>query len=370
VHATGVMFGGRYLLGDLIGRGGGADVYRAEDIESQEPVAVKVLRVATPDDMRRFAVEAQTLGRLDHPAIVRLRDEGTQDGVPYLVLDLVDGEPLSECLARGPLPDRDVARIGAVLAGALAHAHALGVVHRDVKPGNVLIEPSGDVHLTDFGIARLTDRTAITATGLVIGTAAYLAPEQVKGEAVGPATDIYPLGLVLIEALSGERAFTGSPSEAALARLRHAPVIPPDTSPALAATLMSMTAEDPAMRPSAGVVAETLADCARPGERDATAVLPVMAAPAAAAAPVAPVATRHRRAGLVAAAVLVFVLLLGWLSANTGSLPADAVTSTTTTAVAAPTTAPPATEVPVTQAQAPAPAPPSHKGKHGKGDGG
>jgi serine/threonine protein kinase len=281
VQATGTTLGDRYLLGDLIGCGGGADVYRADDLDRAEAVAVKVLRAVAPEDLRRFDVEAETLERLNHPAIVRLRDQGDDDGTPYLVLDLVDGEALSSRLERGPLSEEEVAGMGAVLAEALAHAHALGVIHRDVKPGNVLLDGYGNTHITDFGIARLTDRTSITATGLVIGTAAYLAPEQVKGEAVGPATDVYALGLVLLEALTGERAYTGTPSEAALARLRHAPVVPPQTSPALAAALMSMTAEDPARRPTAAEVSRALAGSVRSDVRDATTVLPVMATPTA-----------------------------------------------------------------------------------------
>ena len=122
--ATETVLGGRYRLGPIIGRGGGADVFRADDLHTDRPVAVKVLRAASPDDLRRFELEAETLERFDHPAIVRLCDRGEQDGVPYLVLDLIDGEPLSAVLLRGSLPEADVAHMGAVLAGdMLAHAH-------------------------------------------------------------------------------------------------------------------------------------------------------------------------------------------------------------------------------------------------------
>ena len=228
--ATETVLGGRYRLGPIIGRGGGADVFQADDLDTGRPVAIKVLRAVSPDDLHRFEQEGQTLARLDHPAIVRMCGGGDHDGVPYLVLDLIDGEPLSAVLLRGPLAEADVVRIGAVLADALAHAHEIGVVHRDVKPGNVLFDRSGDVHLTDFGIARLTDVTAITATGFVIGTAAYLAPEQVTGDGATPASDVYALGLVLLEALTGERAYDGSASEAALARLHRAPEVPSTAS--------------------------------------------------------------------------------------------------------------------------------------------
>ena len=152
--ATETVLGGRYRLGPVIGQGGSADVFRADDLATGRLVAVKVLRAATPTDLRRFELEAETLSSLDHAAIVRMCDDGDHDGVPYLVLDLIDGEPLSAVLLRGPLSEDEVARVGAVLADALAHAHALGVVHRDVKPGNVLFDRDGGVHLTDFGIAR------------------------------------------------------------------------------------------------------------------------------------------------------------------------------------------------------------------------
>ena len=233
--ATETTVGDRYRLGPLLGRGGGADVFQADDLTTGRPVAVKVLRGASATDLRRFEYEAETLRRLDHPAIVRMCDDGEHEGVPYLVLDLVDGESLATRLENGPLPDDEARAMGARLAGALAYAHSLGVVHRDVKPGNVLFDEAGAAHLTDFGIARLTDMTAITSTGFVIGTAAYLSPEQVTGSVATPASDVYALGLVILEALTGERAYPGAPSEAALARLQRSPeipaAVPPDRRP-------------------------------------------------------------------------------------------------------------------------------------------
>jgi serine/threonine protein kinase len=227
----------------------------------------------------------------------------------------------------------------------LAHAHALGVVHRDVKPGNVLFDRDGNVHLTDFGIARLTDTTAITATGLVIGTAAYLSPEQVMGDGAGPHSDIYALGLVLLEALTGERAFAGSPSEAALARLHRAPDIPPTATESLGPLLGAMTAYDPALRPTAAGVAESLSVGAKDAPMDATAVLPVAsdvtatvpvstaaASAPARAAPTRPFDRRRLRAPLIAVAVLALLWLLGSAFGGGGSgvdAPATAATSTT-----------------------------------------
>ncbi|MEY2430600.1 MAG: eukaryotic-like serine/threonine-protein kinase [Acidimicrobiaceae bacterium] len=358
--ATDTVLGGRYRLGPIIGRGGGADVFRADDLKTMRQVAVKVLRAATADDLRRFALEAETLSRLDHPAIVRMCDQGEHEGVPYLVLDLIDGEPLSAVLLRGSLPEADVAHIGAVLADALAHAHAFGVVHRDVKPGNVLFDCDGRVHLTDFGIARLTDVTAITATGSVIGTAAYLSPEQVTGDGAGPHSDIYALGLVLLETLTGERAFAGSPSEAALARLHRSPEIPHTATGSFAALLGAMTASDPAMRPTAAGVAESLSLGASDAPVDPTAVLPVAsdvtaAVPVYAAATPAPSAPApfdggRLRAPLIIAAVLALLLLLSSAFGDGGGLdvPATAATSTTTATTAPPTTAAPQTVPPTT----------------------
>ena len=362
--ATATLVGDRYQLGPIIGRGGGADVFQAEDTHTGRPVAVKVLRSATTEDLHRFDVEAETLSRLDHPAIVRMCDRGEHDGVPYLVLDLIEGEPLSVVLRRGPLDEADVIRIGAVLADALAHAHALGVVHRDVKPSNVLFDDVGDVHLTDFGIARLTDVSAITSSGLVIGAAAYLSPEQVQGEGASPASDVYALGLVLIEALTGSPAFTGTASEAALARLDRAPEVPETASPALALLLTAMTASEPSARPAASEVVDTLG-------ADRTTVLPV-AADITEAIPIEPVVLaapdRRRPVALIVIAGVVLLFAFGLLSGANGSSPWSVSTAATATTVPPPTTpvttAPPPTTAAPPVSVAPEPAP-KHKGKKG-----
>jgi serine/threonine protein kinase len=362
VLATATLVGDRYLLGPVIGRGGGADVFRAEDTRTHRPVAVKVLRSATTDDLRRFEREAKTLSRLDHPAIVRMCDRGDHDGVPYLVLDLIEGEPLSDVVRRGPLPEDDVVRIGGVLAGALAHAHALDVVHRDVKPGNVLFDESGNVHLTDFGIARLTDVSAITSSGLVIGTAAYLAPEQVRGEGARPASDVYALGLVLIEALTGSPAFTGTASEAALARLHRPPEVPETASSSLALLLAAMTASELEARPTAAAAAEALIP-------DRTTVLPVAAdvTEAIAVEPVVLAPAPHRRPPLpvLVLAGLVLLFLLGWLSGGNHILRAG----TSTPAPPPPTTPVTVTPPPTTAAVSPDTVPPEPAPKHGKKQG-
>ena len=168
--------------------------------------------------------------RLHHPGLVTLHDSGTEpgpDGRTYVVTDLVDGPTLATRMQRGPLSVREIRKLAAALAAALAHVHEGGFVHRDVKPANILLDHGREPRLADFGIARALDGTVATATGAVAGTAAYLAPEQVRGETVGPAADVYALGLVLIEARTGQREYPGAMVESATARLYRRPVVPP-----------------------------------------------------------------------------------------------------------------------------------------------
>jgi len=255
------VLGDRYELNEVIGRGGMADVYRATDRVLDRQVAVKLLRDVSSDasERLRFTAEARTLARLSHPALVTVLDAGTEVEQPFLVLELIDGPSLADSLT-GPMPAERVAAIGAQVAGGLAHAHAACIVHRDVKPGNVLLGRDGRARLTDFGIARLLgDAARHTKAGFTVGTAAYLAPEQVRGEQVTPAADVYSLGLVLLEALTGERMYQGSPTEAALARLHAPPQLPAQLPPPWREALEMMTTLDPANRPSAVDVARRLA---------------------------------------------------------------------------------------------------------------
>ena len=205
--------GGRYRLGERLGRGGMADVLVAHDELLDRRVAVKVLR-DSPDsetNRRRFVSEARILGRLSHPGLVTVLDAGMSDEAPYLVMELLPGGTLADLIDRGAQPVDRVAGLGAQVAAALAAVHGAGVIHRDVKPSNVLLDAEGRARLADFGIARLVgDTVRATRTGHTVGTTAYLAPEQAAGEDIATAADVYSLGLVLIELLTGTPAFTGT----------------------------------------------------------------------------------------------------------------------------------------------------------------
>src|SRR5215204_2723533 len=240
-----VLAMGRYRLGARLGTGGFGTVYAARDERLSRPVAVKVIPAggAAPERAQR---EALAVARLDHDAIVALFDAGEEDGCRYLVSELVEGRTLAQLEAAGELSDRDVLRIGLALADALDHAHKRGVIHRDVKPQNVIVpDAAGSRHgaakLTDFGVAHLAGEEALTLTGDVVGTLAYMAPEQAAGRAVDERADLYALALVLYEALAGANPVRGG-SPTATAR-RIGTVLPPlgrtrgDLPPELCAAL-------------------------------------------------------------------------------------------------------------------------------------
>ncbi|MFF8598082.1 serine/threonine-protein kinase [Streptomyces sp. NPDC015232] len=262
VTRTGRAVDGRYRLDRLLGRGGAADVYEALDLRLRRPVAVKVFR---PAGSRRTDVqcaeEARLLARMDHPGLVPLYDTGRDADRPYLVMRLVRGTTLRRRIARGVLTPAEACRTGAALASALAHVHAHGVVHRDVKPSNVLLDRSGAPHLTDFGISGRVGATGGSpgCAGALVGTASYMAPEQALGRRTGPPADVYSLGLVLLETLKGEAEYGGAPLEAALAHLDRPPVLPSGLPPALARLLTAMTARSPGARPDAAACARILA---------------------------------------------------------------------------------------------------------------
>ncbi|MEP7016842.1 MAG: serine/threonine-protein kinase [Actinomycetota bacterium] len=261
------FLGGRYRLLEQIGRGSMGTVHRARDELLGRDVAVKLM--ATPDvnadDLHRE--EVRVLARLNHHTLVTLFDAGTdvqdaQQPQIYLVMELIEGANLRDRIAEGPLPPLDVAQIGYDMARGLDYVHDHGVIHRDVKPANIMMfdyrndATRARAKLADFGIAVM--EASLAGDGSFVGTAAYLSPEQAKGESLGPPSDIYSLGLVLLECLTGVISFPGPPLPSALARLVRAPDIPPGVGLEWTSLLPAMTATDPASRPSASEVAMAL----------------------------------------------------------------------------------------------------------------
>ncbi|WP_136054161.1 serine/threonine-protein kinase, partial [Microbacterium sp. K24] len=260
---AGRLLGERYELATRLGEGGMGVVYRGHDTMLRRDVAVKVFRDGATE-VARTTSETHLLASLNHPALVTLYDAHLGAEEPrYLVMEYVDGPTLDERLRSGPLPRPVVARVAADLAEALHVVHQAGIVHRDVKPANVLLRAPGvageefSAKLADFGIAHLVDATRLTTPGTIIGSAAYLSPEQVTGVDPRPSADIYSLGLVLLEALTGRRAFAQEGlREAVLARLSQDPVVPTEVGREWGALLTAMTARDPADRPTAMAVVD------------------------------------------------------------------------------------------------------------------
>jgi tRNA A-37 threonylcarbamoyl transferase component Bud32 len=278
VAHVGSCLADRYDLVRHIARGGMGDVYEAVDRILHRRVAVKVFRSASPRDRERFDAEIRLLASLDHPTLVRVYDAGELGDDAYLVMELVDGPTLAAQLEQGgPLPEGQVAAIGAELAAALASIHAREVVHRDVTTSNVLCDAEGRVRLVDFGIARLLGSPRVTATSTTIGTAAFMAPEQVAGEEVTVASDVYSLGLVLLELLTGRRAFEGSPAEVAAARLVRDPDVDSGVPGPWRPLLRAMTSRAPELRPGSATVRDRLEAIAGEEPSDATAPVPVAA---------------------------------------------------------------------------------------------
>ncbi|WP_439693053.1 protein kinase domain-containing protein [Curtobacterium sp. SP.BCo] len=273
------VFGGRYRVTGTLGHGGMASVYRAVDEQLGREVAVKVFRIGPVDHGERARAEAEihTLAALRSPALVTLYDAALDDldGDSYLVMELVPGSDLATRLREGSLDRATTAHVGAQVADGLAAVHEQGIVHRDVKPANVLLEADGShVKLADFGIALLRDAARVTGTGTVIGTAAYIAPEQVLGQGITGKVDVYALGLVLLECLTGRQPFPGSAVESATARLTRGPEIDQHLPTAWRTLLHVMTSQDPAERPTAAEAAQRLRALGYDDAEPATQLLP------------------------------------------------------------------------------------------------
>jgi serine/threonine-protein kinase len=350
VEAGPEILAGRYELGEVIGHGGMSVVRRGVDRQLQRGVAVKLLRpayAAHADSRRRFEEEARAAARISHPSVVTVFDSGEDGEQAFLVMECLPGRTLADVLADGPVPPEQVRSIAGQLLGALAAAHAVGVVHRDVKPGNVLMTPDGKAKLADFGIAKTAETPDLTATGMVVGTAWYVAPERLAGAPASAASDLYSLGVVLYEAATGEKPYEGSPS--------------PAVDPALAAAIDRALQPDPALRFHSAdeMLAAITPDAATaPMPLEPTALLAGGAT------------SEPRRAGWVAAAIAAVALIVLAVAAfaidRGGDPPAKTTATSTTTTTTTPTTTAPATTVATT---APKPKPKPTKPEKGPGPG-
>ncbi|MDQ3658515.1 MAG: serine/threonine protein kinase, partial [Actinomycetota bacterium] len=324
--------GGRFTLLREIGSGGMFRVFLGRDETLDRPVAVKVLKTgyAGTDIGARFRREGRTAAKLSHPNIVQVYDagEGEFEGeeASFIVMEYVSGGDLKALIdERGVLAGDHLSAMGAEVAAGLAHAHERGVIHRDVKPHNILLEERGRARLTDFGIARALDVTQVTQTGFYLGTALYSSPEQLRGESVTPKSDVYSLGATLYQAATGEPPFTGAPIEVASQHVSREPVPPqeinPEVSGAMQALILACMSKDPNSRPTADEARMALLETGR----EANATLAQENAPAKKSAPPAAPPSgmaregRRRRSGAVAAilGLVAMLAVIGALAAYT-----------------------------------------------------
>ena len=369
----------RYRLGPVIGCGAMGDVYDAKDLRLRRPVAVKLLRaeLATDVDLRgRFEREARAAARLAHPNVVAVFDTGEDHRTPFIVMERLSGRTLADEIRDGPLSEARTRTVASQVLGALAAAHAANVLHRDIKPANVLLAENGDVKVADFGIAKILDdaRTDLTSAGLVLGSSSYVAPERVRGGAASASSDVYSVGVLLYEALSAGKPFSGdTPVSVMHAVINQEPrplhELRPDVSPSLVAVVSQAMAKDPLARfQSADEMAAALGGRA---VDEGTVPLPLVSSdPVIATSVLEPLAEpglpRNRRAPIAALVVACVVVLL--LLAAFGPRDADPGAATPTST---PATAPPATLAPttVTIASPVSATPATPRKKHGKRDG-
>ncbi|MFM1927379.1 MAG: hypothetical protein RLZ06_955 [Actinomycetota bacterium] len=257
---VGQIYGGRYKLISRIAIGGMGEVWQAHDQVILRDVAIKILKpeyLGDPGFLERFRTEARHAAKVNHDGIANVYDYGEDSGSAFLVMELVPGDSLAKILERDKsLPTDKVLDIVAQTARALFAAHEEGMVHRDIKPGNLLITPDGHVKITDFGIARVADQVSLTATGQVMGTVQYLAPEQATGKQASPSTDIYSLGIVAYEALAGKRPFTGESQMAiAMAQINETPPpLPSNIDQRVQNLILGCLAKKPNQRPESAMV--------------------------------------------------------------------------------------------------------------------
>jgi serine/threonine-protein kinase len=346
---AGELVAERYELGPRLRGGGMADVHAGTDRRLGRDVAIKLLRAemaARADVRRRFETEALAAAGLAHPNAVAVFDAGEHEGTPYIVMERLPGETVADRIAAGPVDPEWLRRVALDVLGALGAAHAQGVLHRDVKPGNILLTSEGSAKIADFGIAK-TVGSETTSAGHLIGTPAYLAPERLEGGPASPASDLYSLGVVLYEGLAGRKPFTGATPVAiagAIRRGTHPPLpeVRPDLDARLTAAVERAMAHDPSARfQSAAAMAEAIGAGVT---SDATEVLPF----AAGAAVESAAARRRPRWAMIAAIAAGLLLLAGLVGASGGDGTSGRPPAVPTTVVTAPptTVAPPPTEVP------------------------
>src|SRR5690348_5957763 len=318
----GAVLGGRYVLDEQIGIGGYGEVWRATDTVLSRPVALKLLHqrhAEQAETVARFRSEARNAAALSHENIAQVYDYGEAAGgqPPYLVMELVAGASLEDVLAGGPLDAARTMDIVAQAAAGLEAAHAAGMIHRDVKPGNLLLTQSGTIKITDFGIAHTVGSASVTASGELVGTPGYLAPERAVGDGAGPASDLYSLGIVAYECLTGGRPFSGTPLEVALAhRDRPLPPLPATVAADVTAFVMQLTSKDPGCRPRDAAEVSVWAGLLR----DGTGTGPVIGHRSADAPPLSPTQARRRSvlvyscAAVAAVIVIVVASVIGFAS--------------------------------------------------------